>query len=70
MEEKKKNRKNRIFQHLNFSLIFSWLVSFGVCIYIQYLFDAVRNKVLLELIKRRWKVKDNSLSCERALNFD
>ena len=27
-------------------------------------------KHLLELIKRRSKVQENNISCERALNFD
>ena len=45
----------------------SWLVSFGVCIYIQYF---LMHKCLLELIKRRSKVQENNTSCKRALNFD
>ena len=45
------------------------LVFIGVCIYIQNFFDAVRNK-LPELIKRRSKVQEKNMSCERALNFD
>ena len=44
------------------------MVSFGVCIYIQYFFDVVRNK-LPGLIKRRSKVQEKNMSCERALNF-
>ena len=53
----------------------SWLVSFGVCIQIQYFCDVVRNKlqtinILLELIKRRSKVQEKNMSCERGLNFD
>ena len=51
----------------------SWLVSFGVCIRIQYFFDVVRNKLqtksLLELIKRRSKAQEKNMSCERGLNF-
>ena len=46
-----------------------WLASFGVLISIQYFFDVVRNK-LPELIKRRSKVQENNMSCERGLNFD
>ena len=42
---------------------------FGVCFYIQYFFNVVKNK-LLELIKRRSKVQQNKMSSERALNFD
>ena len=37
--------------------------------YIQYLFDVMRNK-LPELIKRRSKVQEKNMSCERTLNFD
>ena len=51
-----------------FISVILWLVSFGVCIYIQYFFDVVRNK-LSELIKRRSKVQEKNISCERALNF-
>ena len=51
-----------------------WLVSFGVCIYIQYFFDVMRNtpnnKYLLELIKRRSKIQERNMSCELVLNFD
>ena len=78
--------KNRFFQHqyqkhekiIAFS---SWLVSHYVCIYIKYFFGLVRNKLwttgsetlntkYLELIKRRSKVEENNMSCERGLNFD
>ena len=31
----------------------SWLVSFGVCIYIQYFFDVVRNKLQTKNIYAR-----------------
>ena len=59
----------------------SWLVSHYVCIYIKYFFGLVRNKLwttgsetlntkYLELIKRRSKVEENNMSCERGLNFD
>ena len=34
---------------------------------IVFLFHA---KYLLELIKRRSKVQENNMSCERVLNFD
>ena len=40
------------------------------CIHIQHFFGVVRNKHLLELIKRRSKVQEKNMSCERALNFD
>ena len=40
----------------------SWLVSFGVFIYILCLFDV--------LVERRSKVQKKNLSLERALNFD
>ena len=46
-----------------------WLILFGVCFYIWYFFNVVKNK-LLELIKRRSKVQQNKMSSERALNFD
>ena len=39
-----------------FISVILWLVFFGVCIYIQYFFDVVRNK-LPELIKRRFVQK-------------
>ena len=52
----------------------SWLISQEVCIHIQYFFGVARNKLAntkyLELIKRRSKVQENNMSCERALNFD
>ena len=44
--------KNKIFQHqyqkqvkMYLFVCISWLVSFGVCIYIRYYFDVVRNKL-------------------------
>ena len=48
------------------------LFSHEVCIHIQYFFDVVRNKLQLLnlLIKRRSKVQEKNMSCERALNFD
>ena len=39
-------------------------------IHIQYSFDEMRNKYLLELIKRRSKVQEKNMSYELALNFD
>ena len=53
----------------------SLFVFFGVCIYVWYFFDAVRNrtsnrKYLLGLIKRRSKVYQKNMSCERTSNFD
>ena len=39
-------------------------------IHIQYSFDEMRNKYLLELIKRRSKVQEKNMSYERPLNFD
>ena len=54
---------------LIFISVILWFVSFGVCIYIHYFFDVVRNK-LLELIKRRSKVQEKNMLCEHALNFD
>ena len=53
----------------------SWSVSFGVSIHIQYFFNVVRNKLQnskfpLELIKRRSKVQEKTISCERGLNVD
>ena len=42
------------------SLFILWLVSFGVCIYMQYFFDVVR----------RSKVQEQNISCKCALNFD
>ena len=70
---KKKNlipiseRSKNVFLFILISVIL-WFVSFGVCIYIQYSFDVVRNK-LPELIKRRSKVHEKNMSCEHALNF-
>ena len=50
----------------------SWLVFHEVCIHVQYFFGVVRNKLklLLELNKRRSKVQEKNMSCERALDFD
>ena len=36
-------------------------------IHIQYFFDVMRSNYLLELIKRRSKVQEKNMSCERAL---
>ena len=49
-----------------------WLVSHEVCIHILYFFDVVRNKLQLlnMLIKRRSKVQEKNMSCERASDFD
>ena len=50
------------------------MVSFGVCIYIQYFFDVVRNelqtKYPIKLIKRKSKTQEKNMSCEHTLNFD
>ena len=52
------------------------LVSFGVCVHVQYFSNAVRNKTwnkkyLLKLIKRRSNVHEKNKSHERrALSFD
>ena len=73
--------KNTIFQHqyqkqVKFFAFISWLVSFVVCIYIQYFFDVVRNKlrtvnVFIELIKRRSKVQEKPEPYESSdLDFD
>ena len=61
-------RSGRLFLFIFMSVIL-WLVSFGVCIYIQYFFDVKRNK-LPELIKKRSKFQEKNMSCERTLNFD
>ena len=65
--------KNKLFQHqcqkqVNMFVV-SWLVSHEVCIYIQYFFGVVRNKhqTLNIKIKRRSKVQEKNISCERAL---
>ena len=51
-------------------LVISWLVSFEVRLdlHAMFLFDMVK-KCLLELMKRRSKVQNKNMSCERALNF-
>ena len=49
----------------------SWLVSFGVCIQIQYFCDVVRNKLQsINVYLRRSKVQQKNMSCECGLNFD
>ena len=48
-------------------VVISWLVSFGVCIHI-YFCDAWEYRI--ELLKRRSKVQEKNVSCERGLNFD
>ena len=58
-------------ENVNLFVSLLCLVSFGFCIYIQYFFDVVRNKLQTKiLIERRSKVQENNMSCERALNFD
>ena len=57
-----------------FSFISSF-VSFDVCIYVRYLFDAVRKetsnkKYLFELIKRSPNFYRNCTSLEQALNYN
>ena len=54
----------------------SWLVSREVCIHSHTIFlwhgqkYTQNTKYLLELIKKRSKVEEMNMSCERALNFD
>ena len=53
----------------------SWLVSFGVCMYIQWFFDVVINKhqtisICTRVNRKKIKVQDKNMSCTRALNFD
>ena len=50
-------------------------VSFGVWIYVQYFFVAVRNqtsnkKYLLKLIRRKSKIHEKNISGESSLSFD
>ena len=59
---------------MDISVSISSFVSFGICIYIQYFFDALRNQTLnknylLELIKKRSKVHGMNMSCELALHL-
>ena len=51
-----------------FLLFYDWFPLEFVFIY-SIFFNVVRNK-LPELIKRRSKVQEKNMSCERALNFD
>ena len=63
-------------------LLHGWFLIKFVFTYIQYFFGVMRNKLqwtsasetsnskYLELIKRRSKVQEKNISCERALNFD
>ena len=48
----------------------SWLFSLKVFIHIQHFLAVVRKKLQTLTIKRRSKVQENNMSCERALNFD
>ena len=62
-------------ENLCLFVFISSFVSFGVCIYVQYFLDVMRNqtlnkKYLPELRKRRSKVHEKNISRERALNFD
>ena len=58
-------------ESLSFPIDISWLVSHEVCIHVQYFFDVVRNKLELlnVLIKRRSKVHEKNMSCERTSIF-
>ena len=56
-------------------LFHDWFPVKFLFIHIQYFFDTVfltmpNIKYLLELIKRRSKIQETNMSCERALNFD
>ena len=68
--------KNRFFQHqyqkqTKMFVFTLWLVSHEVCIYLPYYFSVVRNKLHKYIqIKRRSKVQEKNMSCDRALNFD
>ena len=68
--------KNRFFQHqyqkqAKMFVFTLWLVSHEVCIYLPYYFSVVRNKLHKYIqIKRRSKVQEKNISCDRALNFD
>ena len=67
--------KNRFFQH-------QYQKQEKIFVLRQYFFGVMRNKLhwttasetsntkYLELIKRRSKVQEKNMSCERALNFD
>ena len=68
--------KNRFFQHqyqkqAKMFVFTLWLVSHEVCIYLPYYFSVVRNKLHKYIqIKRRSKLQEKNMSCDRALNFD
>ena len=69
----KKVFSTSISKQVSMFVFISWLVSFEVCFYIQqYFFGVVRNKLqtLNIKIKRRSKVQEKNISCERPLNFD
>ena len=53
-------------------VLISSFVSFWVCIYVQYSFDAVRNHASISTRhnKKSWKVHEKNMSQERASNFD
>ena len=62
-------------ENLYLFVFISSFVSIGVCIYVQYFLDVLRNqtlnkKYLPELLKRRSRVHEKNMSHERALNFD
>ena len=79
---KKRFFQHQYHKQENMFAFISWLVSHYVLIHIQYFFDVMRNKLLwttasktsntkyLELIKRRSKVQEKSMSYEHSLNFD
>ena len=55
---------------VNIFVFISWLFSHKVFIHIQHFLAVVRKKLQTLTIKRRSKVQENNMSCERALNFD
>ena len=67
ISETSENVENVCF-FISFLLFRDWF-ALEFCIYIQDFFDVVRNK-LPDLIKRRSKVQEKNMSCERALDFD
>ena len=67
ISETSENVKN-VCLFISFLLFRGWF-ALEFCIYIQDFFDVVRNK-LPDLIKRRSKVQEKNMSCERALDFD
>ena len=59
--------KTRFFQHQYQKQVHDWYFMIGfpeLFIYIQYFFSVVTPN------KRRSKVQEKNISCERALNFD